>query len=312
MNRFSAAAAILIYLFLIAAPPATAQSDPQCFPWQELRDGRCVAKPSQLPPPPLAPPPTVSDQCPTGSRSLSGPCTCPPNTHLEGGACVADALPPAPPPPSTALAPQPPAVAPPLPPVAVAPPPPPLPPLLPPPPPQTSQTAACDGGKTINGACACPAGFHVMPINGVALGGRCVKTDAENCLGGELTVSGTCQCNGQVRMSGDVYLLEFVKGKCLPKRCPVQTVFKDGKCITTSAVSPEPATTGSPGPTLQASKEPDAPKNSEDEEERRRCGRGMVRSRSGACVAARRRTNSTAAFQQYYRMYQGQGMPGGN
>jgi hypothetical protein len=308
MNRFSAAAAILIYLFLIAAPPATAQSDPQCFPWQELRDGRCVAKPSQLPPPPLAPPPAVSDQCPTGSRSLSGPCTCPPSTHLEGGACVADALPP--PPPSTALAPPPPpTVAPPLPPVAVAPPLPP--PPLPPPLPQANQTVACDGGKTINGACACPAGFHVMPINGVAAGGACVKTDAENCLGGELTVSGTCQCNGQVRMSGDVYLLEFVKGKCLPKRCPVQTVFRDGKCITTSALTPEPATTGSPGPTLQASKEPDA-KNSDDEEEHRRCGRGMVRSRSGACVAARRRTNNTAAFQQYFRAYQGQGMQGGN
>jgi hypothetical protein len=197
MNRFSAAAAILLYLFLIAPRPATAQSDQQgqCFPWQELRDGRCVAKPSQAPPPPpLAPsppPPAVSDQCQTGTRNLSAQCMCPANTHFDRptGTCVADATPPAPPPPAPPLAP-----------AALAPQPPPP----PPPGPAANQVVVCDGGNVISGGCVCPGGFHVIPIVGVAAGGRCVKTDAENCLGGELTVGGVCQCNGQVRMSGEI------------------------------------------------------------------------------------------------------------
>jgi hypothetical protein len=49
------------------------------------------------------------------------------------------------------------------------------------------------------------------------------------CLGGELTVSGQCLCSGQVTMSGETYLLEYSRGKCLPMRCPVSEV-KDGKC----------------------------------------------------------------------------------
>ena len=153
-----------------------------------------------------------------------------------------------------------------------------------------------------------------MPINGVA-GGRCVRTDAENCLGGELTVSGTCQCNGQVRMSGDVYLLEFVRGKCLPKRCPVQTVLKDGKCIT-AALTPasEPEETSKLPPVKEANTEPkdkeklkdkDTPKDADDEEPRHHCGRGMVRNRAGECVAVRRRPNGEAAARQYLRLYQG-------
>ena len=168
----------------------------------------------------------------------------------------------------------------------------------------------CDGGSVINGGCACPAGFHVMAINGVAVGGRCVRTDAENCLGGELTVSGVCQCNGQVRMSGEVYLLEFVKGKCIPKRCPVQTVLKDGKCLTTSAITPEPEATGKLPPAKEASKEPkdkEAKDADDDEDHRRHCGRGMVRNRAGECVAARRRVPSSAFARQYFRMYQGWG-----
>jgi hypothetical protein len=287
MNRFSAAAAILICLFLTAPRLATAQPDQGCFPWQELRDGRCVAKPSQaLPPPALPPaPPAVSDPCPTGSRNLSAQCTCPTDTHFDrpSGTCVADATPPAPPPP--------PAAAP-----------------LPPPPAQTNQVVMCDGGSVMNGGCACPAGFHVMAISGVAAGGRCVKTDAENCLGGELTVSGTCQCNGQVRMSGEVYLLEFVKGKCIPKRCPVQTVLKDGKCLTTSAITPEPEpeTTGKLAPSKQAkTDDKDTQKDPDEEEHRRHCGHRMVRNRSGECVAARRRAINGAFARQYYRMYEG-------
>jgi len=70
-----------------------------------------------------------------------------------------------------------------------------------------------------------------MPASGNAGGGICVKTKAENCLGGELTVSGTCLCNGQVVMSGETYLLEYSRGKCVPKRCPVQTQRRGGKCV---------------------------------------------------------------------------------
>src|SRR5262249_27286166 len=148
MNRFSAAAAILIYLFLLA--PAAAQSEPECFPWQELRDGRCVAKPSERLPPALPPPgPAVSDQCPTGagSRNLSATCTCPANAHFDkpSGTCVADATPALPPPPPP-LAPMPTAAAP----EPPAPPPPPIVAPLPPAPPRTNQTVFCDGGNVIN------------------------------------------------------------------------------------------------------------------------------------------------------------------
>ncbi len=163
----------------------------------------------------------------------------------------------------------------------------------------------------ISGGCACPGGFHVIPIVGVAAGGRCVKTDAENCLGGELTVGGICQCNGQVRMSGDIYLLEFVKGKCIPKHCPVQTVLKDGKCLATSSITPtpEPEETGKVAPVKDAKKEAAETKDSGDEEEHRhRCGHGMVHNRAGECVAVRRRMPISAFERQYFRMYQG--MPG--
>jgi hypothetical protein len=160
----------------------------------------------------------------------------------------------------------------------------------------------------INGSCACPAGFHVMPVLGVAAGGRCVRTDAENCLGGELTVSGVCQCSGQVRMSGEIYLLEFVKGKCIPKRCPIRTALKDGKCLATTAISPtpEPEETGKAAPVKEAKKEPAEAKEADDEEHHHRCAHGMVRNRSGECVAVRRRVpNSAALARQYLRIYQG-------
>jgi hypothetical protein len=164
----------------------------------------------------------------------------------------------------------------------------------------------CDGGNTINGSCACPAGFRVVPVVGIAAGGRCLKTDAENCLGGELTVSGVCQCNGQVRMSGEIYLLEFVKGKCIPKRCPVQSVLKDGKCLATSGISPtpEPDQAGKVAPVKEAKKEP---AESDDEEHRHRCAHGMVHNRAGECVALRRRVPGSAFARQYFRMYQGWG-----
>jgi hypothetical protein len=51
------------------------------------------------------------------------------------------------------------------------------------------------------------------------------------CLGGELTAGGKCLCSGQVTMSGETYLLEYSRGKCLPMRCPVSEL-NDGKCTT--------------------------------------------------------------------------------
>jgi hypothetical protein len=156
-----------------------------------------------------------------------------------------------------------------------------------------AQNITCDGGSVRDGRCACPAGFNLMPDGDNAFDGTCVKTHAENCLGGELTVDGRCLCRGQAVMSGETYLLEYVRGKCVPKRCPVQTLLRGGKCVTTSAASPatgpEPAGTGRPAP----------PKGeaSDEGERRHHCGRGMVRTRSG-CVIAHRR---------YPRLYWGPG-----
>lgn len=148
---------------------------------------------------------------------------------------------------------------------------------------RTAGDIACDGGTVRDGRCACPAGFDLMPSGDSAFGGICVKTHAENCLGGELTVDGRCLCNGQVVMSGETYRLEYVRGKCVPKRCPVQMLFKDGKCVATSTVppgtGPEPAG-GKPAPPRKEA--------SEEAERRHRCGRGMVYTRSGCAVAHRR------------------------
>ena len=148
---------------------------------------------------------------------------------------------------------------------------------------KTAENNTCEGGSLRNGQCICPAGFNPRQA-GDNPGSICVKTHAENCLGGELTVAGRCLCNSQVVMSGETYLLEYVHGKCVPKRCPVQTRLEDGKCVATSdtspATGPEPAGIGKPAPPKQ-----DA---SEEAESRRSCGRGMVRTRSG-CVPVHRR-----------------------
>jgi hypothetical protein len=97
----------------------------------------------------------------------------------------------------------------------------------------------CDGGTVTNGACVCPAGFDLMSVSDNA-GGTCVRSNAENCLGGELTVSGKCMCNGQVTMDGETYLLEYSNGKCLPMRCPVTARLQDGHCVRRNSV-PSPS-----------------------------------------------------------------------
>ncbi|WP_156927978.1 hypothetical protein [Bradyrhizobium sp. Tv2a-2] len=285
MTRCFAAAAIAVFLVFFSSNPIRAQankdSDLQCFPWQEMRNGRCVAKPVATPPPPAPaaapapappPPPQLStDPC---LRNLSSQCKCAASTHLDAtsGTCVADAP-----------------VAPVAPPVAPA-------------TPKPVVAIVCTGGTVTDGACICPSGFNLMSIDGSpANGGTCVKAHADNCLGGELTVSGICLCTGQVVMSGETYGLEYVNGKCVPKRCPEQTVLKSGKClaISTTAAAPEPETTTPP---VQ-------PRRAEDEDaHRHRCGHGMVITHSGCAPARRRYPVGIGAIppdlQRYYRNHQ--------
>jgi hypothetical protein len=274
MTRFIASAAIAVFLVAFQAPPALSQAnddsaaDTQCFPWQELRNGRCVFKPAAPQPP--APPQTSApspDPCTGGAvRNLSGQCKCAGATHLDAasGTCVADVVAP----PAPAPLPQP-----------------------------RSFNIVCNGGTVEGGQCACPAGFHLMAVDdNAANGGTCVKTHADNCLGGQLTVSGTCLCIGQVVMSGETYALEFVKGKCVPKRCPEQTMQKGSKCvaISSTAAAPEPGTKPAP-----------AADTADAEESRHHCGHGMIRTHAG-CVPARR-SGMPTELRRYYRSYQ---MPG--
>jgi hypothetical protein len=141
---------------------------------------------------------------------------------------------------------------------------------------KADDSVVCDGGTLNNGTCSCPAGFNLLPANdNFPASGTCVRTNAENCLGGELTVAGKCLCNGRVTMSGETYGLELAGGKCIPKRCPEQTYLKNGKCAAVSdkGDTPEDKSKPDPGPS---------------DEPARHCGRGMVRTHAG-CVFARRR-----------------------
>ncbi|MBR1086121.1 hypothetical protein JQ621_01380 [Bradyrhizobium manausense] len=234
MTRFSAA--ILFGLCLGLCGPGTgwAQDSERCFPWQEFRGGICVAKSAPIAPvqvpaaPDVGPPPA-----PAETNAAPPPLVCPPNSHIEGGACITDVAPP-------------------------------------PAAPRALITITCNGGAASDGRCTCPAGFQLMPAD-TDLGGTCVRSNAENCLGGQTTVAGECLCIGQVTMSGQVYDLEFVRGKCVPKRCP-----RDGACVT--AATP-PAT--------------DASSKSPSGERPRDCGSGMVATRQG-CVPARHRSQPAA------------------
>lgn len=263
-------------------------TDNGCFPWQDFKNGQCVAKPSQtLPPalpepspaqavapppspPPLTAAPALPTVCPDGASNVAGQCICPASSHADaaGGRCVADISPQRPEP-----------------------------------------AIVCDGGTVTNGACACPQGFNLMPAAGNAAGGTCARTDADNCLGGELTVSGKCICSGKVTMDGETYLLEYSSGKCLPMRCPV-TALRDGKCgaATTSArPSAEPESKDGPAPAKEVK---ESRERSDEDEHRRRCGHGMVAARSG-CVPAHHRSSDWEgrARQYYHSLYPGSVTP---
>ncbi|MFT4121662.1 hypothetical protein [Bradyrhizobium sp.] len=235
MTRF--AALICFALCALMPPPGQAQDSgtaDRCFPWQEFRNGICAAKPAPVTPAPAMQAPLPPDQ-PERSQTAVAP-ACPAGTHLDdlGTSCVADIQ------------------APPI------------------PPPLAPITITCNGGTAGNGQCTCPAGFELMPA-GTEPGGTCVRTNADNCVGGQMTVAGECLCNGQVTMSGQVYDLEFSRSKCVPKRCP-----RDGPCAS-AAAKPEHDT---------------SPRLSSDETEQHpACARGMVATRHG-CVPARHRSHA--------------------
>jgi hypothetical protein len=234
MTRF--AAAILLGFGLCVAGAGWAQdSEPadHCFPWQEFRNGLCAAKAVPVAPAPVPAVPEPSPPpAPAETSTMTVPLACPPNSHVEGGACITDVAPP-------------------------------------PVPPRALITTTCIGGTASDGQCTCPAGFQLMAA-GTDPGGTCVRANADNCLGGQMTVAGACLCNGQVTMSGQIYDLEFARGKCVPKRCP-----RDGPCVAAAA---KPDSHGSP-------------KLSSDERPRD-CGHGMVATRHG-CVPARHRSHAT-------------------
>jgi hypothetical protein len=295
MTRFSAVTAILIGLIFSISSPARSQSnsatDYGCFPWQEYRNGECVAKsgngrppplpsdtqpavappPPPLPPAPPPPPPVVAAPCPDGgARNASGQCPCPAGTHLDAASarCVAD--------------------------IAA----------------RKPENFVCDGGTASNGSCLCPSGYNLMPTGGNASGGICVRTNAENCQGGQQTVSGRCMCNGQVTMSGETYLLEFTNGKCLPMHCPVTALLRDGKCGTTSSsaepvVEPEhkpeskPENTSKPAPKEARQRRDD----SDEDEHRHHCRHGMVMTRVGCVPAHRDRDRDLNDLYRQYRNY---------
>jgi hypothetical protein len=266
MTRIFANAAILICLSFSVSSPAHSgpkrnlATDNGCFPWQDFRNGQCVSKPTQTAPPPLPEQPAAA-----ASPVLAAPQP--------------------PPPPSPAVAPAPPSPAPPS--------------LAASPPPEKITRAPqlpiiCDGGTVSDGACTCPSGYRMTTAAGSAGGATCVRTNAENCLGGELTVGGQCICNGQVTMDGETYLLEYSNGKCLPMRCPI-TAMNGGKCVSTSSTEPRPEATPKGRPATR-----DDRQTKDEPEARHHCGRGMVLARGG-CVPARRRLPDV--YRQYYRNF---------
>ncbi len=159
------------------------------------------------------------------------------------------------------------------------------------------ESIVCDGGTVSSGTCVCPSGFSPMPGAG-GRGSVCARNNAENCLGGHLTVSGQCICTGQVTMSGETYLLEYSNGKCLPMRCPVTAMPPDGKCGKTSPAAPSLASEPKGASKGESKGHParDAREDSDEREHRPHCRRGHVLTREG-CVRAHR------SLRYFYRQF---------
>jgi hypothetical protein len=99
-------------------------------------------------------------------------------------------------------------------------------------------------------------------------------------------------------MSGEIYLLEYSNGKCLPMSCPVTALLRSGKCPSSSSAEPEEDPQSRPAPSQTREAEADS-------ETHHHCGRGMVYTRSG-CVQARQ--HSTEDYRRYYQNYHVPGM----
>jgi hypothetical protein len=243
MTRFSAA--ILIGLALCMAGAGRARDfgpTDRCFPWQEFQNGICVARSApDTSAQRTAAPESNTPPVPAETSAAPPPLACPPNSHVEGGTCIVDVTPP---------------------------------PTLP----RAPITVTCNGGSASGGQCTCPAGFRLIPA-GADTGGTCVRSNADNCLGGQMTVAGECLCIGQVTMSGQVYDLEFARGKCVPKRCP-----RDASCVT-AAASPDVDTSSK----LPSDAWP------------RDCGHGTVATRHG-CEPTRRRSHADD-LKSYFRIW---------
>jgi hypothetical protein len=292
MTRIAAATTLLICAIISASSPALSQSsaaDRGCFPWQVWRNGQCVAKQVQEPPPlppsasaapdappaaappapPAPPPPVVASPCLDGRyRDSTGECVCPAGMRADAanGRCLPEVI-------TRARETT-----------------------------QTPETFVCDGGSVTNGNCVCPSGFSLM-LKAGHTGGVCARTGAESCLGGQLTADGKCQCNGQVTMSGETYLLEYSNGKCLPMRCPVTALLRNGKCgPTPPATAPELASEPQREQRRPAREARDTREDSDEGEHGRRCGRGMVMTRNG-CVRVHHHRNLHDLYRRYYRYY---------
>ena len=146
MARLSALMTLSLCGVLLAplAGLAQSQSEPEnrCFPWQELRDGTCVAKAVPV------------ETAPGQSRQLT---TTPRDEPPAAAAPVAP---------------------PPAPPVVIAPPPPPLAaPVAAAPAAAPAVAILCDGGTVTGNACSCPGGYTLLPASSGS-GGTCVRSNA--------------------------------------------------------------------------------------------------------------------------------------
>ena len=206
MVRYLTWMAILVCGVSLAPPSGFAQSDRQAAPEPGTSQSRQLTT------------------TPRDEPAAAVPVTPPPAAAAPVAPAPIIVAPAAPPLAATAPVTPPPAIV-----APVTPPPPPV-AAVPPPAAVAPVAILCDGGTATGSTCSCPSGYALLPATSGG-GGTCVRSNAENCRGGVQTVTGICLCDGRVTMSGEVYALEFVGGKCIPKRCADKSYLKDGKCV---------------------------------------------------------------------------------